>query len=45
MNNIVQVAEKLGDKAIIITLIIAVVMLVCIFIFYKMWKGFDRRRR
>lgn len=44
MNNLVQVAESLGDKAIIITLIMAIVMLVSIFMFYKMWKGFDRRR-
>lgn len=42
MNNIIQVAESLGNTAIIITLIGAVVMLVFIFVFYKIWKGFDK---
>lgn len=41
MNDLLQVAESLGDKAIIITLIVAIVVLVFIFVFYKMWKGFD----
>lgn len=39
--DIVQVAERLGVVAVIINLIIAVVMLVFIFMFYKMWKGLN----
>ena len=42
MNDLVQVAESLGNVAIIINLIGAVVMLVFIFMFYKIWKGFDK---
>ena len=38
MNDLVQVAESLGNTAIIISLIGAIVMLVFIFVFYKIWK-------